>query len=153
MRGEHTALLGSGGITAGSSPHARGAREGEGVVPLPVGIIPACAGSTATWGLPTRTCRDHPRMRGEHDMRIPPRCMNPGSSPHARGARFSTYWNMTGGRIIPACAGSTLLVNNKEETVEDHPRMRGEHAVAMVLSGRKLGSSPHARGALVTRGR
>ena len=93
-----------------------------------VGIIPACAGSTES--------SDSTPM------------WSPGSSPHARGARYLG---------APASARS-----------EDHPRMRGEHDVfadarlylggiipACAGSTKRLacrrisssGSSPHARGA------
>ena len=53
--------------------------------------------------------------------------------------------------IIPACAGSTLHPCQNLLEIEDHPRLRGEHA--MCLGGGKLGegSSPLARGALHVR--
>ena len=46
MRGEHRALLRSLAHDAGSSPHARGARESAELPRDFLGIIPACAGST-----------------------------------------------------------------------------------------------------------
>ena len=137
---------------SGSSPHARGARSTR---------ASSCTRS-----------RDHPRMRGEHkshllllDVRhgIIPACagstvsnvfaalQSPGSSPHARGA--------PAGR---ARAGSRT---------RDHPRMRGEHAprgrgprrgqgIIPACAGSTsdetslrfcvMGSSPHARGALLS---
>ena len=72
-------------------------------------------------------------------------------------------------RIIPACAGSTLLrfgiprlgrgssphARGARDTsartstrMRDHPRMRGEHLSAKSEVLNKKGSSPHARGAL-----
>ena len=94
----------------GSSPHARGARSiracsirrrrdhprmrGEHERPpypptVPVGIIPACAGSTS---LPDTAT------------------LSPlGSSPHARGAPTPHLPACLSPRIIPACAGSTCL--------------------------------------------
>ena len=47
MRGEHLPFLSFRQSSQGSSPHARGAPDGRGVLHPPVGIIPACAGSTA----------------------------------------------------------------------------------------------------------
>ena len=125
--------------------HAEGAvrRGGRG------GIIPACAGNTATFDKSrssvmgssphargtlfqkaSRRCRggDHPRMRGEHVL-----------PPHAVLAVVG---------IIPACAGNTTPLGqwprpmpgssphargtpNRHQSLStrsrDHPRMRGEH--------------------------
>ena len=66
MRGEHRQSRDLRGQGLGSSPHARGARQGWSLRPGAGGIIPACAGSTQ--GDRRRRClsRDHPRMRGEH---------------------------------------------------------------------------------------
>ena len=97
--------------------------------------------------------RDHPRMRGEHrddhDVEHPDE------------------------GIIPACAGSTLVVVARACVIPDHPRMRGEHrdlgAVVVVAAGiipacagstdvlranpqDAVGSSPHARGAQTNKG-
>ena len=87
MRGEHVHGAGLRGSTAGSSPHARGARVSVSTGLVGLGIIPACAGSTRCLQRRPSIGRDHPRMRGEHPS---------GSIP-------STV--QTG--IIPACAGST----------------------------------------------
>ena len=76
---------------------------------------------------PTRTGRDHPRIRGEHVVPLGVGDHPGGSSPHTRGA--------------PPPPGVTVA----RET--DHPRIRGEHggSVAPVVSC--PGSSPHTRGA------
>ena len=86
-------------------------------------------------------------MRGEH--RRPTAFSRPlkGSSPHARGAPSSDPFRHDRDGIIPACAGSTpdrpcFLVR-----AEDHPRMRGEHAIMRGKPWFATGSSPHARGA------
>ncbi len=157
---------------------------------LLVGIIPACAGSTVGMAAPVsleggssphargargsdqgglRGFWDHPRMRGEHDvkgdvteliLRIIPACAGStdvdygttvecrGSSPHARGARWQAL--------------------SRHARHRDHPRMRGEHQRGAVHvdrevgiipacagstrrcrrpRGSRTGSSPHARGA------
>ena len=49
--------------------------------------------------------------------------------------------------IIPACAGSTVRADARWSGDGDHPRMCGEHLVAMALSATWPGSSPHVRGA------
>ena len=90
---------------------------------------------------------DHPRMRGEHVGVLLRLALLVGSSPHARGAlmRGVAYGCRMG--IIPACAGSTRCIAAKVCEVGDHPRMRGEHENAQLVSVANVGSSPHARGA------
>src|SRR5690606_21837346 len=50
-----------------------------------------------------------------------------GSPPRARGAHLLQIPARAGGRITPACAGSTSqsLIHPRPGT--DHPRVRGEH--------------------------
>ena len=127
MRGEHVEVT-EGEIDAmGSSPHARGAHEVVSLLPGRPGIIPACAGSTMIARFRLSYCRDHPRMRGEHiDPENFARFLQ-GSSPHARGTRFSYGEGEKVVGIIPACAGSTSTRRSTPTSKRDHPRMRGEH--------------------------
>ena len=97
---------------------------------------------------PTGPC-SHPRMRGEHRSGICIYASYIGSSPHARGAQGGQPVGDGGHRIIPACAGSTPRPNAPSYRRRDHPRMRGEHGEAEGERALILGSSPHARGALV----
>ena len=92
----------------GSSPHVRGAPSRSAVSLSSGGIIPACAGSTARCSRCWSGSRDHPRMCGEHFKRLADPELDPGSSPHVRGAppRDRSQHDRTG--IIPACAGSTF---------------------------------------------
>ena len=46
MRGEHAPIDWRSSMRKGSSPHARGAQATKYQVEPPLGIIPACAGST-----------------------------------------------------------------------------------------------------------
>ena len=157
-------------LLAGSSPHARGAprpcwrltRESgdhprmrgehghEVLVGTDVhGIIPACAGSTASTALSfsrglgssphargalrfrchgERNARDHPRMRGEH-------C-------HAEKVSLVYV------RIIPACAGSTKCsASCIASAFGIIPACAGSTSAALPTRSRGVGSSPHARGA------
>ena len=66
MRGEHRGEASTGSRLRGSSPHARGAREGAPQAGPAPRLIPACAGSTSTADRMIREARAHPRMRGEH---------------------------------------------------------------------------------------
>ena len=52
-----------------------------------MGIIPACAGSTANILIGLAGIGDHPRMCGEHNMVKYTVCKSGGSSPHVRGAQ------------------------------------------------------------------
>ena len=107
LRGEHYPPPSSVCGVPGSSPHARGAHHLPRAVEEKLGIIPACAGSTA-YGKPAFPEEgDHPRMRGEHlSWRIHANT-SLGSSPHARGARRCMDSRQQACGIIPACAGST----------------------------------------------
>ena len=155
MRGEHVSPARAISALRGSSPHARGAQDSRGFTASQSGIIPACAGSTASAELQRAALEDHPRMRGEHcGLRF---CISStsGSSPHARGARFLWIFDADCHGIIPACAGSTPTAHPRPCDGRDHPRMRGEHATAVSRLPTTMGSSPHARGApsRCTRGR
>ena len=148
MRGEHTAATRPPNRLTGSSPHARGTPHHSGLGCLGLGIIPACAGNTASSSLARLSSWDHPRMRGEH-LFPGQACGRPsGSSPHARGTRDSTPSIRFKCGIIPACAGNTRRSACRFGIIRDHPRMRGEHERSQHGSPQWTGSSPHARGTL-----
>ena len=147
MRGEHSVRWQDQFAREGSSPHARGAPGVVVIPPAVAGIIPACAGSTRRRTLRASDRQDHPRMRGEHGGAMWVNAGDPGSSPHARGARQSFAASLAVRGIIPACAGSTPSLPNDYQANWDHPRMRGEHTVRVVRPTLSRGSSPHARGA------
>ena len=146
MRGEHDHHPKHRSGHVGSSPHARGTRRHQYQCQRQPGIIPACAGNTASHTPTSRRRWDHPRMRGEHpsSARIPLRQL--GSSPHARGTQVNVTADQTPGGIIPACAGNTLSNLGMIGVPRDHPRMRGEHLCVSYAQLPKAGSSPHARG-------
>ena len=128
MRGVHHCNKSMLYAKIGSSPHARGPPVLRSYRWESGGIIPACAGSTRRHR-PRRTAfQDHPRMRGVHrhfDARTSKRL---GSSPHARGPLSMTFLGIAIIRIIPACAGSTIMALDQATKQWDHPRMRGVHA-------------------------
>ena len=146
MRGEHMFGLHEIAVNEGSSPHARGTRNGIGRLGQTAGIIPACAGNTGIAVYKMWTVWDHPRMRGEHVGSPIVKRDSQGSSPHARGTPGVQHRNMAAHGIIPACAGNTYTTRRIMPVNGDHPRMRGEHLVALQFRQRQLGSSPHARG-------
>ncbi len=128
MRGEHFRFSQSVHVVPGSSPHARGAPGLSHRAGVELGLIPACAGSTSSLSGSRWCWWAHPRMRGEHSLDQLAVMVMRGSSPHARGARSCTLAPLTTIRLIPACAGSTIVTHT--------------------LVGSCGGSSPHARGAL-----
>ena len=151
MCGEHFGDNVAGWARAGSSPHVRGAHAGAPVEFAGLGIIPACAGST---DCPTRheACsRDHPRMCGEHAVKVWRLHLFLGSSPHVRGAPFICSLSSSISGIIPACAGSTSTGVGAACPDRDHPRMCGEHINITTTVVIIKGSSPHVRGALMHR--
>ena len=147
IRGEHEHLPAPGQPGDGSSPHTRGAPEGPGPCESGARIIPAYAGSTPGISSSCSTCRDHPRIRGEHKSVTISANTFEGSSPHTRGAHaYYIECDDTLG-IIPAYAGSTRTQHPVPEARRDHPRIRGEHLVMTFVNSGPLGSSPHTRGA------
>ena len=131
----------------GSSPHTRGARPWRAQTTPCVGIIPAYAGSTSIGVMAPARISDHPRIRGEHIVYDPDTFAEFGSSPHTRGARERAGQGRVGRGIIPAYAGSTAPLTTATSTRTDHPRIRGEHRMAVELLKVVRGSSPHTRGA------
>ena len=131
----------------GSSPHTRGALDRVRRDLYDVGIIPAYAGSTLSRSGRRRRVKDHPRIRGEHVIKIGADLSAQGSSPHTRGARPSGRRRQGDDRIIPAYAGSTCPVAEKAPMIGDHPRIRGEHILDTDVVESSIGSSPHTRGA------
>ena len=85
-------------------------------------------------------CGEHPRQRYFTTVQ-------PGSSPHVRGARSVCRFGTTNCGIIPACAGSTTTRRRTSCTARDHPRMCGEHSDMPLHCDEITGSSPHVRGA------
>ena len=147
IRGEH--IIGSIGMVIGwgSSPHTRGAPGHHVHQDYPDRIIPAYAGSTSAskpWAPPPT---DHPRIRGEHVIKIGADLSAQGSSPHTRGAPILPVAGDGGVRIIPAYAGSTGASVWARNRTWDHPRIRGEHAIYGEAVHYCPGSSPHTRGA------
>ena len=130
----------------GSSPLARGLREGRFPDDGSPGIIPARAGFTlkSDHGYPAFT--DHPRSRGVYR---PPRTAGrrfSGSSPLARGLPMAQARLPESDRIIPARAGFTRRRRARPARTADHPRSRGVYGMASDGSLPGRGSSPLARG-------
>ncbi len=129
-RGEHFLRLEGISSKCGSSPLARGTRI-VGVVGRPHDrFIPARAGNTRHPTLTTHWYPVHPRSRGEHAHAEP--------------------FDRQVGRFIPARAGNTGIARARRIPAPVHPRSRGEHTRSSSAWSIKTGSSPLARGTLLT---
>ena len=147
IRGEHRQIAPIVCSIAGSSPHTRGALGRHRRERPPRRIIPAYAGSTLAATIRATRPRDHPRIRGEHDLQELAVANAGGSSPHTRGARPPIGEPYKNAGIIPAYAGSTGRRRQIAPIVWDHPRIRGEHRRTAPSRRSTRGSSPHTRGA------
>jgi len=124
----------------------RGTVYAIGVDVVSAGITPACAGNRAYCTLGYERGKDHPRMCGEQStpFSVPP--SHSGSPPHVRGTDSEDdVAGLTEG-ITPACAGNRASGGSQEKQSQDHPRMCGEQALAVLWPGGQLGSPPHVRG-------
>ena len=112
--------------------------------------------------------RDHPRIRGEHELVVVGHDEAQWIIPAYAGSTLDVQAGLTTwrdhprirgehypenphtrrpGRIIPAYAGSTTQSLRRLRDLADHPRIRGEHPVDFLVAERRGGSSPHTRGA------
>ena len=74
-----------------------------------------------------------------------------GSSPYARGTATSDNCNLICVRIIPVCTGNSYFGCSPVIIDGDHPRMHGEQGDNATDSVCYGGSSPYARGTVVSR--
>ena len=131
----------------GSSPRMRGALSLDDDMDRVAGIIPADAGSTHyPYGYYIDD-EDHPRGCGEHPVRPDARGGHGGSSPRMRGAPQKQEQGLSLPWIIPADAGSTIVIAKATQGTGDHPRGCGEHMAITTTQFDREGSSPRMRGA------
>ena len=130
----------------GSSPRMRGTPRTITTSTLPVGIIPAYAGNTIIKSALGICSGDHPRVCGEHWQCPSCFCSTRGSSPRMRGTQVFRNRLRTVFGIIPAYAGNTNSTSHTLGTSGDHPRVCGEHRLAICSLGMSMGSSPRMRG-------
>ncbi len=147
MRGEQRASTGPCCGIGGPSPRARGAGARRRPAGVLHGTIPACAGSSPAAPRRSRRAGDHPRVRGEQAGPSSRPSAPSGPSPRARGAVDAAYRERAHLGTIPACAGSSVVIVDQGQARRDHPRVRGEQPMWVVVSLVRAGPSPRARGA------
>ena len=136
-------------VNAGSSPLARGLHvvlRGRGIIGR---IIPARAGFTTVLRTELSRSTDHPRSRGVYVGQAAVAHLAEGSSPLARGLRWTGWSCCRRCRIIPARAGFTRCRHRRSSRSPDHPRSRGVYETPAIRAFDRTGSSPLARGLLV----
>ena len=135
----------------GDHPRIRGEHAADGAdVAVEGGIIPACAGNTATWRLklalrpgssphtrgtprPRRLTRnprrDHPRIRGEHVLAHHAAVLALGIIPaYAGNTTSSGMSGMISSGSSPHTRGTRKACHRPRCRQRDHPRIRGEHS-------------------------
>ena len=110
-----------------SSPRMRRAPGSCHERTAPTGIIPAYAGSTPASTETRKTCRDHPRVCGEHWAGHKAVNRSVESSPRMRGAPPLVSCEDEARGIIPAYAGNTPATRSGSAPRRrgSSPRMRG----------------------------
>src|SRR5690606_33493727 len=146
LRGEHRLALVAVAAEGGSPPLTRGARAAALRADSAGRITPAYAGSTVLRWWQSLQRADHPRLRGEHELRLFVQTPQGGSPPLTRGAPSCAGGSRCRGRITPAYAGSTSCGSSCRLRRADHPRLRGEHRLALVAVAAEGGSPPLTRG-------
>ena len=146
-RGEHVTPEVIAALGGGSSPLTRGALTHRRNKLPQLRLIPAHAGSTASWRFQARAISAHPRSRGEHVDWCVGLAAQAGSSPLMRGAPARPLRRLRLPRLIPAHAGSTQRFRPAIGGGAAHPRSRGEHRGGEIVGIINVGSSPLTRGA------
>ncbi len=147
VRGEQCLRVTVPGGSLGPSPRARGAAAESAAAINCGGTIPACAGSRRARCPGRGPSWDHPRVRGEQELRPYLANFRRGPSPRARGAGQGANGAGCDLGTIPACAGSSFPSHGAHSGHWDHPRVRGEQRRAHRSTAHKGGPSPRARGA------
>ena len=109
-------------------------------------ITPAHAGKSWLQAFICSQHEDHPRTRGEKQIRTAFTNAGTGSPPHTRGKGRFVCGIISDTGITPAHAGksSPFAICTKPPT--DHPRTRGEKDFSTAFFHSVKGSPPHTRG-------
>ena len=108
--------------------------------------IPAYAGRTSAAWRSNNKPQKHPRIRGENRSgRIALRAATE-ASPHTRGKQRHAQCAFRECRNIPAYAGKAISEDFHLETIQKHPRIRGESRLNILKVCRLIETSPHTRG-------
>ena len=146
LRGEQLVEAPSFGKDIGSPPLARGTVYISSKIHSRIGITPACAGNSKPSLTFSRFIGDHPRLRGEQCLQRLQHLHVLGSPPLARGTVSSGNSSPPIHGITPACAGNSSGSSVSSRFCQDHPRLRGEQGIDLLVALIQAGSPPLARG-------
>ena len=85
IHGEHSGLILLAYLNIGSPPHTRGTHIEPKEVEKAARITPAYTGNTLKMYTNNVHVEDHPRIHGEHALKLANMVQNRGSPPHTRG--------------------------------------------------------------------
>ena len=144
--GDHTISARFMRLDWGSSPQVRGPRHAWYKMVERRRLIPAGAGTTRGTDSAWLSCGAHPRRCGDHDHHAPSISSVAGSSPQVRGPPvwLGGLADLRG--LIPAGAGTTLLLSPPRYQRTAHPRRCGDHWLNPPYLQQATGSSPQVRG-------
>ena len=108
-------------------------------------ITPAYAGTTQPPYALQKSEEDHPRLRGNYYDQIASGEPAVGSPPLTRELRVSSLFAFASSGITPAYAGTTFSQNNQDQTLWDHPRLRGNYFFSSEDTVPEVGSPPLTR--------
>ena len=115
----------------GSPPRVRGQDIEHPVLCAPVGITPACAGTSRVCESFYFCREDHPRVCGDKRTQTQRQRDRRGSPPRVRGQVTERGGAPVVFRITPACAGTSPLSHYRRITSRDHPRVCGDKALPL----------------------
>ena len=113
--GEHSSPRSPMAGAAGSSPRGRGTLMPLCPAMMPIRFIPAWAGNTPGHDRDSMCKPVHPRVGGEHLGRIWSVSFRAGSSPRGRGTPVPTPHGDADQRFIPAWAGNTAHMEDRND--------------------------------------
>ena len=113
LRGEHGLFARTGINDGGSPPPTRGTPTMKKAFVWSPGITPAYAGNTYLNNCLAFPTGDHPRLRGEHTVKLPNWADRIGSPPPTRGTPVYIKLIVIACGITPAYAGNTWQVTRK----------------------------------------
>ena len=146
IRGEDNEALARKAAGWGSPPHTRGRFRLAELRQLADGFTPAYAGKIRKGVSGLRSCKVHPRIRGEDPGYEVVAFLPQGSPPHTRG-RFEQVFNIAEThRFTPAYAGKMGREGHLCPWGKVHPRIRGEDCTSSWSGQAPEGSPPHTRG-------
>ena len=146
VRGDRKPVASSTVCGPGSPPRAWGQARRQRQDGPRDGITPTCVGTGGTAGTPTRTCSDHPHVRGDRTAVPSAVSTLTGSPPRAWGQVGRDAPDDDRRGITPTCVGTGSGGRPSRAGPRDHPHVRGDRGDANGSPRLVEGSPPRAWG-------